>query len=462
MKKNNSLKKLLVVFASFTSVAAIGLSTISCGHSHGLNAEDGHWVEQYGSNELKELYYTGVANKLYKSNDLNNNPNKTHKVDSVKDMASNSYIDMKEYLLLNNLWSTANASKNYTTSGSDLISNNMMKDRDWTDYKTSYASALKYLQFSDLHKVLNGTWTVNNVKISPQQIVEILNIYYNLNQDVRITINKQMIDMYYLEQLVSYSSIYSNSYLVQAIQQYKPAMLWSVDNTKDNTSSHLTDLAANMLKVPTTNGTLANAKQWNTTAFNTKETTDTWANYYNTETIAPQYKLSSLGIVPKVDSFTSNTTLGIFNQLYNYQGMKFLGDKLVDNQSTESLFKYTQKDQINDLSSTNLLYTYKTKNDGTPDTSTKIYVQGKTASYHIYYDKRIANVYTAATSGLPFGQFKLATEVSKSSDLERYVALQLSSKIETDALSLYQTLYYINVHNDDVKKVQPAGTGKDN
>ncbi len=462
MKNNNSWKKLLTVFVSFASVAAIGLSTISCGSSSGLNAEDGHWVSQYGSNEIKEIYYTGIANDLYDSNDLDTLG--AHKVDSVKDLASNSYINMKEYLLLNNLWNAANQSKSHATSSTDIFIN-LMKTRDWETYKKNYRPALKFLNSTNLHNVLNGTVkNIDGVAITSQQIIEILNIYYNLNQDVRITINKQMIDMFYLNDLKSYNSIYKNSYLVQAIQQFKPSMVWSIDNSKDNQSTSLESLTASIIK-DSTNGKISKAETWNNW-FGKKEDTGTTGgtrpHYFNTETITPQFKLSSLGIAPSATSFDNDTNLSLFNKLNNYQGMKYLGDSLADDASTSALFDYTQADQKTDLSQNQLLYTYKTKADGTKDKSTKIYVQGKKKNYHIYYDMKIADLYIDATSGLPFGQYGLSTELQGNKNLKQYIELQLTSKIETDALSLYQTLYYINVKNDDVKKVQPAGTGKDN
>ncbi len=459
MKNKNSLKKLLVVFASFTSVSAIGLSTISCGSSGSLNAEDGHWVSQYGSDEIKELYYTGVANDLYKSNDTTTTG--AHKVNSLNDLTTNSYVAMKEYLLLNNLWNAANQSKNYQTSASDIYIN-LIKTRDWSTYKLQYAPALKFLNTQNLHSVLNGTAVDNGTIISPTQIIEILNIYYNLNQNVRITINKQMIDMYYLNDLKSYNSIYSNSYLAQAIQQYKPSMVWSIDNTKDTDSQELEGLTQTVIK-NSTDGTIAKSDVWNKW-FGKLQDNSSKDNilYYNTETDAPKYKLSSLGIAPNAASFTSDTSLSMFNHLYNYQGMKYLGDKLGDDASTSALFNYTQADQKADISKNNLLFTYKTKPDGTQDKTQKIYVQGKKAAFHVYYNMKVANMYADATSGLPFGQYSLSSEITTNKNLKQYVELQLSSKIETDALSLYQTRYYIDVKNDDVKKIQPAGTGKDN
>ena len=107
MKRKNRIKKLFIVTASLASMTSLALSTISCGSSSGLSTEDGFYVAQYGSKELKELYYTGVAKNLYKFSGADD-----RKIDVADSVTSNDYLNMKEYLLLNDLWATANSSKN--------------------------------------------------------------------------------------------------------------------------------------------------------------------------------------------------------------------------------------------------------------------------------------------------------------------------------------------------------------
>ncbi len=448
MKRKNRIKKLFIVTASLASMTSLALSTISCGSSSGLSTEDGFYVAQYGSKELKELYYTGVAKNLYKFSGADD-----RKIDVADSVTSNDYLNMKEYLLLNDLWATANSSKNKNYSGSDL-SELIITTRDYSDYKTEFKTALNFLIRNDLHDILNGKATNSSgVTITKKQTIEIMNIYYNLSQDERIKINKEMIDMYFLNSEHSYNSLYSNDYLVQYIQEYRPSMLWAITNTKDNVIDPLSKIGDNLNTVKTTtpNDFL---KTWNG-QFGIREgdKTNNTNSFINTETVNYKYQRSSLGVLPMLGSNNPE-----YSNMYNFQGMKFTSDTLADDASTLSVFGYNRQQQEKknpDIYQDGIVVTKDSNKNS-------VYVHGKIKGLNIYYAKNFVNNYAAPSEGLPFGQYSLPTNITsdKTSILRNYIELQLISKMETSALSFYQDRYYIDVTNDDVKKVQPSGTGK--